>query len=68
MSFVVSNLDSVVFAVPMLGLLLSAFFRVDELAAKPAKPVIHRRLASGLDRNGIPICLDPDGTRPSKVR
>jgi hypothetical protein len=60
MSLIVSNLDSVIFGIPLLGLLFSAFFRVDELAGKPLKVVPNRRQVSGLDRNGIPLCLDPD--------
>jgi hypothetical protein len=64
MSLVVTNLDSVIFAIPLLGLLFSAFFRMDELVGKPVrpvKPVLHRRQVSGQDQNGLPLCLDPDG-------
>lgn len=67
MSLVVSNLDLVIFAVPLLGLLLSAYFRVHELAKKPSRPVAHRRYASGSDENGIPLCLDPDGKAPGRI-
>jgi hypothetical protein len=61
MSLIVSNLDSVIFGIPLLMLLFPAFFRVDELAGRPLKPVPNRRQVSGQDRNGIPLCLDPDG-------
>jgi len=68
MSVIISNLDSVIFAIPMVGLLFSAFFRVDELVRKPLRPVMHRRRVSGLDHNGIPICLDPDGRLHRRLR
>ncbi len=66
MQGVVSNLDSVIFAVPLVGLLVTAMFRVDELVGQPIKPVRHRRQVSGLDANGFPRCLDPDGRMPGR--
>ncbi len=68
MSIFVANLVAVIFAFPMVGLLFPTFFRVDELMAKPLKPVLHRRQVSGLDCNGIPMCLDPDGRMPVRIR
>jgi len=68
MSVLVSNLDSVVFALPLLGLLFSVFFRVDEPVGQPVKPAVRRRHAAGLDRNGLPLCLDPDGRLPVRAR
>jgi hypothetical protein len=61
MNVVVSNLDAVIFGIPLLGLLVSAFFRVDELASAPRKRVSTRRQMAGTDLNGMPICMDPDG-------
>jgi hypothetical protein len=61
MEVVVSNMDAVVFGIPLVGLLISAFFRVDELVAAPQKRVTHRRQMPGLDHSGMPICVDPDG-------
>jgi hypothetical protein len=68
MDVVVSNLDSVVFGIPLVGLLVSAFFRVDELVAAPQRTKLHRRQMPGLDRNGIPMCLDPDGKVTPQTR
>jgi hypothetical protein len=66
MSLVVSNLDSVIFAIPLLALLFSAFFRVDELMGRSMKPVASRRAIAGTDQNGMPLCLDPDARRPMR--
>jgi hypothetical protein len=68
MSVFVANLDSIVFAIPLVGLLVSAFFRVDELVGKPSKHISHRRQMAGLDCNGMPLCLDPDGRLPIQAR
>jgi hypothetical protein len=50
-----------VFACPMFGLLIATYFKLDELAARPKAAVVTRR-HSRVDRNGYPICLDPDGS------
>jgi hypothetical protein len=68
MEVVVSNMDAVVFGIPLIGLLISAFFRVDELVAAPQKRVTHRRQMPGLDRNGMPQCVDPDGKVTPQTR
>jgi hypothetical protein len=56
-----SNSDSLLVAIPMVGLLFAGFFRLDELFGKSKKPTKTRRPMVGLDENGRPICLDPDG-------
>jgi len=58
-----SNTDSLLVAIPMVGLLFAGFFRLDELfgKSKKKKSVKARRPMVGLDENGRPICLDPDG-------
>jgi energy-converting hydrogenase Eha subunit F len=68
MSFVRSNLDSMIFVLPLLGLLISAFLRVDELASKPLKQVRQGRQMAGYDQSGNPHCPDPDGTIPRRNR
>ena len=45
----------------MVGLLFAGFFRLDELFGKSKKPVKTRRPMVGLDENGRPMCVDPDG-------
>ena len=50
-----------VFACPMLGLLIATYFKLDELAARPRAVMISRRNLPCVDRNGYPICVDPDG-------
>ena len=57
-----STTDSLLVAIPMVGLLFAGFFRLDELFGKSKKkPVKTRRPMVGLDENGRPMCVDPDG-------
>ncbi len=55
-----SGWDTVLFAVPFLGLLLIGFFRLDEIFASNKKQ-IKRRPAVGMDPEGEPYLSDPDG-------
>lgn len=64
MSVLQSNADSLLIAIPMVGLLFAGFFRLDELFGKPKRPVENRRKMSGWDKNGRPVCADPDGKMP----
>jgi len=68
MSILQSNADALLVAVPMIGILVISFFRLDELVGKTKKrSVQQRRQIAGLDGGGRQICLDPDGTeQPSK--
>ncbi len=52
--------EGLLFGVPMVAMLLAMFFHLDELWTGPSNGV-GRRLAGGVDRNGMPICLEPDG-------
>jgi len=61
MTVLQSNRDALLVAVPMIGLLFAGFFRLDELFGKPKKPVENRRQMTGWDKNGRPLCTDPDG-------
>ena len=56
-----STTDSLLVAIPMVGLLFAGFFRLDELFGKSKKPAKTRRPMVGLDENGRPMCVDPDG-------
>jgi hypothetical protein len=70
-SILVSNRDALLVAVPMVGILFAGFFRLDELfgkPGKPGKPVEKRRQMTGWDKDGRPICADPDGTFTPKPR
>jgi len=60
-----SNTDTLLMAVPMIGILVAVFFRLDELIAAPKKRVVNRRVIAGSDENGQPLCIDPDGN-PSR--
>lgn len=60
-----SNTDALLIAIPMVGILFAGYFRLDELFGKPKKPTETRRKMSGWDKDGKPICADPDG-RPAR--
>jgi hypothetical protein len=64
MTTILSNTDSLLVAIPMVGILFAGFFRLDELFGKSKKPVKMRRPMVGSDENGRPICADPDGHIP----
>ena len=61
-----SNMDAILVAIPMVGLLFVGMFRLDELIAKPQKRPERRRAIAGSDKNGAPLCIDPDGTMKGK--
>jgi hypothetical protein len=56
-----SGRDTFLIAIPFLGLLLAALFRLDERFAAPKKVGGPRRPPCGLDLDGRPILCDPDG-------
>jgi hypothetical protein len=71
MSALPSNTDSLLVALPMVGVLFAGFFRLDELFGKPKKQLESRRRMTGWDKEGQQVCADPDGTMPEirrKVR
>jgi len=48
-------------AVPFIGLLLGALFRLDRVLAAPRPKIGPRRPATGTDSDGEPLHCDPDG-------
>jgi hypothetical protein len=61
MTVLLTNRDALLVAVPMVGILFVGFFRLDEVFGKPKKPVKRRSQVAGIDPDGRPICIDPDG-------
>lgn len=66
---VLSNSDAILVSIPMVGILIACFFRLDEMFGKPKKKmrVEHRRQMSGWDEHGKPVCADPDGGRVKPI-
>ena len=60
-----SDLKAILVAVPMLFVLLTGFFRLDQLFAAPKRRAAARRPPTGIDEDGAPILCDPDGRRQS---
>jgi hypothetical protein len=57
--------DTFLFAIPLVALVALAIFRLDALFAASkcsAGTVHHRRTGCGMDANGDPVLVDPDGT------
>jgi hypothetical protein len=68
MMMLLSNRDSLLVAIPMVGLLFAGYFRLDEVFGKPKKKQAKRRTqVAGVDREGRPICIDPDGQRGDRT-
>jgi hypothetical protein len=53
--------DNLLVGVPMVLVLMAVFFRLDEVFTRRPNVQVHRPLAGGVDRNGMPICTDPEG-------
>jgi len=68
MTILQSNADALLVAIPMVGILFACHFRVDELFGKSRKRGKQRRPMAGSDLQGRPICADPDGSVPTRVR
>jgi hypothetical protein len=61
MSVLQSTADSLIVAIPMVGLLFAGFFRLDELVGKPKKAMVAHHRLSSWDKDGRAVCVDPDG-------
>jgi hypothetical protein len=57
-----SGEDTLLFAIPFIGMLIVGFFRLDELLAAPRTTNKPLHAPRGVDRNGEQILCDPDGT------
>ena len=60
-----SGLDTILIAVPFVGLLVIGMFRLDAVFAAPKQAAGMRRPPSGMDEHGSVLFSDPDG-RPWK--
>ena len=47
--------------IPMVGLLFFSMLKIDSLVSRPKHPRSHTLMAFGLDKNGEPIFVEPDG-------
>ncbi len=56
-----SMLEMLLLGFPILGMLFLAFFRLDELIAKPRRHAAAGHPLSHRDSNGQSICIEPDG-------
>ncbi len=56
-----SGWQTLLVAVPSVGILVVGLFRLDELIASPKRRKAVKRPASGCDRNGRLLLSDPDG-------
>lgn len=56
-----SNAETILISIPMIGTLLAGFLRLDELIGRPAKPLAVRRSFSYRGADGVSRCIEPDG-------
>ncbi len=57
----VSNADTLLFAIPMIGIMFAGLFRLDEAFSRTGKPYENGHQLSGWDADGAPVCVEPDG-------
>jgi len=63
-----SDRDAILVAIPMVILLFAAFFRLDELVCRTDKRPGRGRKLTNWDKNGQPLCSDPEKTDFGIVR
>jgi len=56
-----SNTEAMLVAVPMIGVLVAGFFRLDEFVSRPRVSKPERRSFSHRDGEGMAVCVEPDG-------
>ncbi len=56
-----SNADTILIAVPMIGMMFAGLFRLDEWFSRPGTPHEKGHQLSSWDADGAPICVEPDG-------
>ena len=56
-----SGRDTLLVALPFIGMLMVGLFRLDELIVVPKEVKAISRRPGGMDVNGEPIVCDPDG-------
>lgn len=56
-----SNTEAMLVAVPMIGILVAGFFRLDVYISKPRVSRPERRSFSHRDGEGVAVCAEPDG-------
>jgi hypothetical protein len=56
-----SGLDTMLIAVPFVGVLLLGMFRLDTIFAAPKQAAGMRRPPTGTDKHGRMLLSDPDG-------
>jgi hypothetical protein len=66
-TFLHSDGEIILFAVPFICILLMSFLRLDELIGMPKPGRKLQRTACGLDRDGEPVLCDPDGRTWSRA-
>jgi hypothetical protein len=65
--YLTSTRDTLLVAVPFIAVLALAVFRLDGLFTSRKGPTSRKRQPCGIDEQGEPLLIDPDG-HPSIVR
>jgi hypothetical protein len=62
-----STFDTLLLGIPIVGILLLGFFRVDALIAKPRARAVLGHPLSHRDRDGQIVCIEPDGRYLARI-
>jgi hypothetical protein len=68
MSALQSDTDAILVAIPMVGAMFAAFFRLDEVFSRHRKRQEKGHSLSGWDKDGLLVCIEPDGKRHREPR
>ena len=66
MSAIQSNTDALLVAIPMVAAMFAGFFRLDEAIGRVQKPMEKGHSLSHWDKDGHPVCIEPDGKQHRK--
>jgi hypothetical protein len=68
MPVIQSDTDALLVAIPMVVAMFAGFFRLDEIVSRSRKPIKNGHPLSDWDKDGQPVCIEPDGKRHSGRR
>lgn len=60
-TFLHSGRETLLYAIPTLGLLVIGIFGLEGRMARPKGKLVRQRMPCGVDSEGEPMVIDPDG-------
>jgi hypothetical protein len=62
----ISGRDTLLVAIPFLVLFVVSLFRLDAIFSAPKGGIRQRQPLCGMNENGKPVLIDPDGKHPAR--